>query len=161
MACGYDPNLSGDPGEDWLSMRKLFQESEVGRLGCHRGGDAKYLRLLHRGSALRSRLNSLWRSSGSYFGATSEIRDALLQEYLLSGAKDWKGVHVMTMHKSKGKEFDEVVIYEGRYQHRIVAENASADRTMQARRNLRVAATRAKKRTTVLTPEADGRCPLL
>jgi DNA helicase-2/ATP-dependent DNA helicase PcrA len=35
----------------------------------------------------------------------------LLQEHFAIGAKDWKGVHVMTIHKSKGKEFDEVAAY--------------------------------------------------
>lgn len=152
--------FSGDPGEDWLTIRKLFEGSACEILSMV-ARDAKYLRLLHKGSALRSRLNSIWRSSGSYLGATSAVRDALLQEHLFSGAKDWKGVHVMTIHKSKGKEFDEVIIYEGRYQHRIVNENASAQRITQARRNLRVAVTRAKKRTTLLTPPGNGRCLLL
>ncbi len=151
--------FSGDPGEDWLAMRRLFQESERPELAVI-AYDAKYLRLLHKGSALRSRLNALWRSNGSYAGAITAIRDALLQEHLFSGAKQWKGVHVMTIHKSKGKEFDEVIVYEGRYQHRIVAENATADRTTQARRNLRVAVTRAKRRATLLTP-ANDRCALL
>jgi hypothetical protein len=43
------------------------------------------------------------------------------------------------MHKSKGKEFDEVIVYDVQYQRRIVADNTSAERTTQARRNLRVA----------------------
>jgi DNA helicase II / ATP-dependent DNA helicase PcrA len=150
----------GDPGDDWIAVRKLFEESACEALATI-ARDAKYLRLLHKGSALRSRLNALWRSKGSYLGATSAVRDALLQEHLFSGAKDWKGVHVMTIHKSKGKEFDEVIIYEGRYQHRIVNENASVERVTQARRNLRVAVTRAKKRTTILTPHGNGRCLLL
>ena len=152
--------FSGDPGDDWLVVRKLFEESDCEVLATI-ARDAKYLRLLHKGSALRSRLNTLWRSGGNYVGATTAVRDALLQEHLFSGSKDWKGVHVMTIHKSKGKEFDEVIIYEGRYQHRIVNENASAERITQARRNLRVAVTRAKKRTTILTPAGNGRCLLL
>ena len=77
----------GDPGEDWLAMRRLFQESERPELAMI-AYDAKYLRLLHKGSALRSRLNALWRSKGSYAGAVNAIRDALLQEHLFSGAKD-------------------------------------------------------------------------
>jgi DNA helicase-2/ATP-dependent DNA helicase PcrA len=152
--------FSGDPEKDWLAVRKLFEESACEPLASI-ARDAKYLRFLHKGSALRSRLNARWQSSGSYAGATTAVRDALLQEHLFSGAKDWKGVHVMTIHKSKGKEFDEVIIYEGRYQHRIVNENASAERITQARRNLRVAVTRAKRRTTILTPHGNGRCLLL
>jgi DNA helicase II / ATP-dependent DNA helicase PcrA len=152
--------LSGDPSEDWIATRNLFAKSNCESLQTV-ALDAKYLRLLHKGSALRSRLNTLWRQNGNYRGAITAVRDALLQEHLFSSAKDWKGVHVMTIHKSKGKEFDEVIVYEGRYQHRILAENANAERTTQARRNLRVAVSRARRRTTVLTPKGSGRCPLL
>jgi DNA helicase II / ATP-dependent DNA helicase PcrA len=155
-----EQKLSGDPAEDWIAIRNLFQGSACEAISAV-AQDAKYLRLLHKGSTLRSRLSQLWRLNESYAGATEAVRAALLQEHLFSGAKDWKGVHVMTIHKSKGKEFDEVIIYEGRYQHRIVADNASPERTMQARRNLRVAVTRARKRTTLLTPPENGRCPLL
>jgi ATP-dependent exoDNAse (exonuclease V) beta subunit len=44
---------------------------------------------------------------GPSFG---ERAKALLQEHFAIGAKDWKGVHVMTIHKSKGKEFDQVIV---------------------------------------------------
>jgi DNA helicase-2/ATP-dependent DNA helicase PcrA len=145
---------SGDAGEDWLAVRKLFDESPCESLAAI-AKDAKYLRLLHRGSVLRSRLGVLWRSSGNYTGALAAVRDALLQEHFSAGVREWKGVHVMTIHKAKGKEFDEVIVYEGRYQHRIVDARASADRIAQARRNLRVAVTRAKKRVTILTPNGD------
>jgi DNA helicase-2/ATP-dependent DNA helicase PcrA len=154
-----EQNFTGDPGNDWLTMRSLFQESTCDSLAII-ASDAKYLRLLHKGSALRSRLNALWRTHGSYQGATIAVRDALLQEQLFSGTKDWSGIHIMTIHKSKGKEFDEVIVYEGRYQDRIVGENASAERVTQSRRNLRVAVTRAKMRTLLLTPQ-NSRCPLL
>src|SRR5438045_3562015 len=53
-----------------------------------------------------------------------------------------ESVYVMTIYKAKGKEFDEVIVYEGRYQHRMVDARESADRIAQARRNLRVAVTR-------------------
>jgi DNA helicase-2/ATP-dependent DNA helicase PcrA len=151
--------FTGDPGEDWLVVRNLFRDSASAPLQAV-ADDAKYLRLLHRGSTLRSRLSELWRSSGTYDGAASAVSDALLQEHFAIGAKDWKGVHVMTIHKSKGKEFDEVIVYEGKYQHRIVAGGASAEKVAEARRNLRVAITRAKRKATLLTPRND-RCILL
>jgi len=58
----------------------------------------------------------------------------------------------MTIHKSKGKEFDEVIIYEGSHQGRIVRANATPNDVAQARLALRVAVTRAMKRATILTP---------
>ena len=63
----------------------------------------------------------------------------------------------MTIHKSKGKEFDVVIVYEGRYQNRIVSK---PERRGQAILNLRVAVTRAKEHTYILTP-SDDPCPLL
>jgi DNA helicase-2/ATP-dependent DNA helicase PcrA len=42
----------------------------------------------------------------------------LLQEHFVAAQKEWRGLHVMTIHKAKGKEFDEVVIYEPRDESR-------------------------------------------
>ena len=66
----------------------------------------------------------------------------------------------MTIHKAKGKEFDEVLVYEGRYAGRIVPADADAARQGQARLALRVAVTRAMKRATIVTPSGD-RCIFL
>jgi DNA helicase-2/ATP-dependent DNA helicase PcrA len=61
----------------------------------------------------------------------------------------------MTIHKSKGKEFDQVIIYEGSHQGRIVPSNATEKRISQARLMLRVGVTRAKDKVTIFTPKAD------
>lgn len=66
----------------------------------------------------------------------------------------------MTIHKSKGKEFDEVIVYEGVFQGRIVRSGASDRDVEQARLALRVGVTRAMQRVTILTPQAAP-CPLL
>lgn len=146
--------LSGDPGEDWLTVRRLFETAVADAL-TQVGIDAKYLRLLHKGAVFRSRLGELWRTTAGYVGASSAVRDALLQEHFSTSTKEWRGVHVMTIHKSKGKEFDEVIVYEGSHQGRIVRANASERDIAQARLALRVAVTRAMKRATILTPKND------
>jgi DNA helicase-2/ATP-dependent DNA helicase PcrA len=146
--------FSGDPGEDWLEVRRLFKASSCEALQ-QVADDAKYLRLLHHGSILRSRLDELWRFSGGYAGALAAVREALVQEHFSNATREWRGVHVMTIHKSKGKEFDEVIVYEGAYQHRIVYRKANEKDVQQALRNLRVAVTRAKQRATVLTPQKE------
>ena len=98
----------------------------------------------------------MWRTQGDYAGAEAALGDALLQEHFVAAQKEWRGLHVMTIHKAKGKEFDEVVIYEGTFSGRIVAANADARRIAQSRLALRVAVTRAICRTTIVTPLRNG-----
>lgn len=66
----------------------------------------------------------------------------------------------ISIHKSKGKEFDEVVVFEGSRTGRLLRDNATGRETEQARLALRVAVTRAKQRTTILTPSWAS-CPLV
>jgi DNA helicase-2/ATP-dependent DNA helicase PcrA len=146
--------LSGDPWEDWLAVRALLAHSAAEPIR-EVAEDAKYLRLLHKGAVLRARLSELWRATGGYAGAASAIRDALLQEHFSASTKVWRGVHVMTIHKSKGKEFDEVLVYDGSHHGRIVRADATPNDVAQARLALRVAVTRAMKRATILTPKND------
>lgn len=156
-ACANE--MCGDPSEDWLSIRKLLSSSVAEAIRTV-ADDAKYLRLLHKGTTLRGRLSELWRATGRYAGAVAAVRDALLQEHFSTSTAQWRGVNVMTMHKSKGKEFDEVFIYETNHQGRIVRSNASNNEVAQARLALRVAVTRATTRTTILSPKNDM-CELL
>lgn len=144
--------FSGDVAEDWLSIRRELESASADVLR-QAAKDAKFLRLLHRGATLRSRLGETWRKTGSYVGAIAAARDALLQEHFSASTRVSRGVHVMTMHKSKGKEFDEVIIYEGSHQGRIVSDTASARETAQACLALRVAVTRAMRHTTILSPK--------
>jgi DNA helicase-2/ATP-dependent DNA helicase PcrA len=59
----------------------------------------------------------------------------------------------MTIHKAKGKEFDEVIVFEGLYQRYFQPRGADAERS--ARYNLHVAATRARTAVTIMTPSRD------
>lgn len=155
----YEMELLGDPGEDWLSVRGMLEACGVPEY-IQVAEDAKFLRLLHKGALLRSRLSELWRKGGTYVGAGSAVRDALVQEYFSASVKEWRGIHVMTIHKSKGKEFDEVVIYEGTHNGKIIWAGADARKTAQALLTLRVGVTRAMQRASILTPWA-GPCPFL
>jgi DNA helicase-2/ATP-dependent DNA helicase PcrA len=64
----------------------------------------------------------------------------------------------MNFHKSKGKEFDGVVIVERRYKGKLLNDD-EAPRYTESRRVLRVAITRARKRVTILRPV--GALPLV
>lgn len=149
-------SFTGNIIADWKTIVEILS-------GCvsphiqHLASDVRYLRLLQKGSQLYSSLSELWRNNQTYQGAVDAVSSALTQEHFSMSTKKWDGVNVMTIHKSKGKEFDVVIVYEGRYQGRIVSK---PDRIDQARLNLRVAVTRAKKCALILTPEEDP-CPLL
>ncbi|MGO9743552.1 MAG: hypothetical protein ACLPN5_18960, partial [Roseiarcus sp.] len=52
----------------------------------------------------------------------------------------------------RAKEFDEVIIFEGSRTGRLLRDNATARDIEQARLALRVGVTRARARTTILTP---------
>lgn len=67
--------------------------------------DARFLRLLHRGSALRTALSEMWRTHGHYAGVEAALDNALLQEHFVAAQKEWRGLHLMTIHKAKGRIF--------------------------------------------------------
>lgn len=59
---------------------------------------------------------------------------------------------LMTMHRSKGKEFDTVVIFEGSYTARLLSPDGGPKRIQADRRLLRVAITRARHGVVILRP---------
>ncbi len=146
--------FTGNAADDWLAVRHILADSAAPAI-CRVATDAKFLRLLHRGSALRASLGTLWKEQGHYGGAERAVRDALLEQHFAAASTKTMGIHVMTMHKSKGKEFDEVIVYEGRYNSRFLKRPDDAKAIEQDRLALRVAVTRAVRRTTILTPADD------
>jgi DNA helicase-2/ATP-dependent DNA helicase PcrA len=145
--------LSGSPEKDWLTVRTLISElsSSVFQDIVK---DSKYLRLLRRGALLSSKLDEVWRQYNNYRGALQLVKNALLQDHFVAKSNNYHGIHVMTMHKSKGKQFDEVILYEGQtqYNDRYLPDNADTRTREERTRLFRVAVTRAIKRVTILTP---------
>ncbi|SJZ77903.1 DNA helicase-2 / ATP-dependent DNA helicase PcrA [Sediminibacterium ginsengisoli] len=151
-------NFTGTPADDWLLIRKLFENCSNPTLK-NIFEDALYVRLLNKGALLNESLSERWRNNGSYQGASGVIESALLQEHFSMSNRKWNGIFIMTIHKSKGKEFDEVIIWEDEFK-RLVPNNANETDIDRTKLALRVAVTRAKRQTTILTPISDP-CVLL
>ena len=149
--------LTGDPMVDWRSVRRLLDEnlrSEIKAIGK----EARHMRLLRRGAQIEGRLAEAWRSQGCYRNARALLSAAVIEDQFAATTRPHLGVTVMTIHKAKGKEFDEVIVFEGAYQRYLQRPGAEGERT--ARFNLHVAATRARRAVTIMTPHDDP-SPLL
>jgi DNA helicase-2/ATP-dependent DNA helicase PcrA len=119
---------------------------------------ARLPRLFKATDALAWALIDAWNGRDAYTDAAQAVRRVLANETLEAAQAEPVAVSLMNMHKSKGKEFDAVIIAEGRYSAALLDPAWSLSRSQAARRLLRVAITRA--RYCVLLVRPSGATPL-
>lgn len=161
--------LTGDPDKDWTTVRKHLDVADSKQLN-EIATEVRNIRILDRGTLLREGLSQNWREMGRYENALDIVHQAFVQEHFSTNSRPESGIVIMNMHKAKGKQFDEVILFEGAPRisrrkivanpDRIVRGNTRENVDAQTRQNFRVSITRAKRRTTILTPRIDS-CVLL
>ncbi|MGH9462403.1 MAG: 3'-5' exonuclease [Vicinamibacteria bacterium] len=145
-------DFGGDPVKDWLSARRVLDQIDaLGEIVIA----SKMLRLFRATDMLAEGLSDLWLSQGQYGGAASFIRRTLDRERLVATERESRGCVLMTMHKSKGKEFDGVVLVEGKYRSPFFS-HGDGPLFERSRRLLRVAITRARSVVTIVRPKEAG-----
>ena len=151
--------LSGSPGQDWLSVRRMFEASGAAELQLV-ARQVIYLMGFNRGRRIGDALAEVWQRRGSYVGARVLIESAITEDQIIGSDGGLSGTNVMTIHKSKGKEFDGVIILHlGNNISPLSPDYEQAPHT-KSRRLLRVGITRAKQHVLMLT-DAYSPSPLL
>ncbi len=151
-------NFSGEPRSDWLNTRRLLANCRANPLSDI-AGYAEQLVAFQRGHRIARALTELWQLYGDYRGARIALDDAIAADQLFSGGNDLGGIHVMTAHKSKGKEFDAVVIFDDPNSCPLIYCDEPYP-YRRSRKLARVAITRARHHVLILT-DASRSSPLL
>ncbi|MDH4187631.1 MAG: ATP-binding domain-containing protein, partial [Nitrospira sp.] len=156
--------FSGDPAADWLAVKRALRESGQKEL-VRAAQQLDYLVAFQRGHRISAALSEEWLRDAAYTRARSALDGALAQEQILDGAEVRFGVHVLNVHKAKGKQFDGVVLvrgvrHTGKYRESTFVWRDDETPYVKSRRLLRVAATRAREHLVILDPVWPA-CPLL
>jgi DNA helicase-2/ATP-dependent DNA helicase PcrA len=139
--------LVGDPVADWRSARAILANVPVLADVLRQ---VRLVRLFRATDTLGQGLADMWVNTGCYKGASVFVKKTLDQERLISAELEPQGCLVMNIHKSKGKEFDGVVLVEGQFKSHFFDEKHDPPPSPHARRLLRVAITRARSRVAIL-----------
>ncbi|MFF8531718.1 UvrD-helicase domain-containing protein [Streptomyces sp. SAS_267] len=154
LLSAYDRGLDlvGQPVADWQEARARLQgAAELDEMFKQ----VRMLRLLNATDTLALTLTEIWDGAAAYTDAAAAVRRALAHDQLAAPDQNTATISLMSMHRSKGKEFDGVVIVEGAYHSRLLDPEWDAERIRANRRLLRVAITRARHLVVFVRPE-DG-----
>jgi DNA helicase-2/ATP-dependent DNA helicase PcrA len=155
---------TGDPAKDWIRVKQALSRTDAPDL-WKVVRQLDYLIAFNRGKRISGNLSELWQRHGRYDGAREALDRALIQDQLVGGIDDPRGVQVMTIHKAKGKQFDGIIVvregrHNGKEQSSTFVWMGDTSPYHRSRKILRVAVTRAITHTMILNPFWPP-CPIL
>jgi DNA helicase-2/ATP-dependent DNA helicase PcrA len=160
----HNGGFTGDPRTDWLRVKTTFRacrDARIRSLAKH----LDYLVAFGRGQFLAAGLLECWTRAGNYTGARLAFDTAIAQDSILESSQELSGIHVMNVHRSKGKQFDSVVIFrkgvrfaDGWRSSLVWRDDVNP--YPRSRKILRVAVTRARRFVLILDPVFPA-CPIL
>lgn len=157
-------SLVGDSAKDWNFVKRELRKTQDKNL-VEVARNLDYLIAFNRGRRISAGLGDVWARDGQYTRAREVLDTALTQDQILNGVDDPPGVQVMTIHKSKGKQFDGVIVVrEGRHNGQSLESSfvwwGDTHPYQRSRKILRVAVTRARYHTLILGP-VFPQCPII
>lgn len=164
LATVREQGFSGDPAADWSSVKRALRDAGHKDL-VRAAQQLDYLVAFQRGHRISASLSEEWLRDGAYTHARAALDTALAQEQILDGTEALFGVHVMNVHKAKGKQFDGVILvrqarYSGTKPESSFVWRDDDQPYTKSRKIVRVGASRARDHLVVLDPLWPD-CPLL
>jgi DNA helicase-2/ATP-dependent DNA helicase PcrA len=104
-------SFTGDPQQDWVTVRNVLESGSCVQLQDI-AVEARNLRFLDRGKQLRLLLSEDWDGIAGYPNAYDLTKEAFVQEHFANAGQPENGVVIMNLHKAKGKQFDETILFE-------------------------------------------------
>ncbi|WP_151449150.1 UvrD-helicase domain-containing protein [Lacisediminimonas profundi] len=157
--------FTGNPAADWIFVKRALRETHHADLQ-RAVRQLDYVVAFKRGHRISAGLADEWLRNNAYTRARAVLDMALSQEQILDSIELLTGLHVMNVHKSKGKQFDAVILVR-QARHIGAKQTVSSfvwrddqEPYTKSRRIVRVAASRARHQLVVLNPYFPD-CPLL
>lgn len=157
--------FTGDPAADWLMVKHCLRASGQAEL-VRAASQLDFLVAFQRGHRISAGLSAEWLRDGAYTRARLALDLAVTQEQILDGLEAPLGLHVMNIHKAKGKQFDGIILVRepnfggGAKPTSSFVWFGDKPPYERSRKILRVGASRARKRLLILDPSWPA-CPLL
>ena len=159
-----EQGFTGNPAVDWTTVKRALWNT--GHKDLVRAvQQLDYLVAFQRGDRISAGLSEEWLRDGAYTRAREALDLALAQDQLLDGTQAWTGLHVMNVHKAKGKQFDGVIMvrqarFSGTGPESSFVWRGDSAPYPKSRKIVRVGASRAREYLVIFDPIWPV-CPLL